>query len=118
MAEVEREMEQVKTNLEKQKIDIKSNAGKIKTDIENAMKNAKKSIENAKEELRNMKEFTNALEKDGLIDKSKTYRIEVKNGKLYIDDKKQSKEIRNKYSQYYKKGNFTININEGDDIRI
>ncbi|MEJ7682441.1 MAG: hypothetical protein WKG06_32235 [Segetibacter sp.] len=120
MAEVKKEMEQVKANLEKQKIDIKSNAAKIEADIEKAMKNAKRSIENAKEELKNLREFTDVLEKDGLIDKSKKYKIEVKNDELYIDGKKQSKEISDKYRQYYHKSNFTIDMNEGDDddIRI
>lgn len=118
MEEAAKEMEHMKANLEKQKAHIKLNSGKIKEDIEKAMKNAKKSIENAKEELRNMKEFTDVLEKDGLIDKSKAYKIEVKNGELYIDGKKQSKETSDKYRRYYRKSNFTIDMSEGDEFRI
>lgn len=117
MAEVAKEMKQVKANLEKQKARIKLNTGKIREDIETAMKNAKRSMEAAKEELRTMKEFTDALEKDGLIDKSKAYKIEAKNGELYIDGKKQSKETSDKYRRYYRKSDFTIDM-KGDEFRI
>lgn len=118
MEEAAKEMERVKANLEKQRAHIKLNTGKIREDIEAAMENAKRSIENAKEELRYMKEFTDELEKDGLIDKSKAYKIEVKNGELYIDGKKQSKEISDKYRRYYRKTDFTIDMSEGDEFRI
>ncbi|HKG69403.1 MAG TPA: hypothetical protein VKA92_11090 [Segetibacter sp.] len=118
MVEVKKEMEQVKANLEKQKAHIKINTGKIKENIEKAMKNAKISMEGAREELRNMKEFTDELEKDGLIDKSKAYKIAVKEGELYIDGKKQSKQISDKYRHYYRKSDFTIDMSAGDDIRI
>lgn len=118
MTNVKKQMEQVKVNLQKQKAEIKLNTAKINADIEIAMKNARKSIEGVKEELRNMKEFTNALEKDGLIDKSEAFRIEVKNVELYINDKKQSKEVSDKYRQYYKKSDFTIDTNDGNGIRI
>lgn len=118
MEEAAKEMDHVKANLERQKVQIKLNTGRVREDIENAMRKAKRSIENAKEELRNMKEFTDALEKDGLINKSKAYKIEVKNSELYIDGKKQSKEISDKYRQYYRKSNFTINMDEEDDTKI
>lgn len=118
MAEVAKEMEQVKANLQKQKAEIKLNTGKINADIEIAMKNARKSVEAAREEIKNLREFTDALEKDGLIDKSKAFKIEVKNGELYINDKKQSKEVSDKYRQYYKKSDFTIDTNEENGIRI
>ena len=118
IAEAAKEMEHVKVNLEKQKNNLKLNTIKIGANVKNAMKNAKRSIENAKDELRNMKEFTDELEKDGLIDKSKAYKIEVKNGELYIDDKKQTKEIFDKYRRYYRKSNFKINMSEGYEYRI
>lgn len=118
MVEMKKEMEQAKRNLEKQKTHLKLNTAKIKVDIENAMKRAKTSIENAKERLRNIKEFTDQLEKDGLIDKSKAYKIEVKGGELYIDGKKQPKKISDKYRNYYRKSDFTIDMSEGDDFII
>lgn len=118
MVEMKKEMEQVKRNLEKEKDHIKLNTGKIKANIEDAMKKAKISMKGAREQLRNMKEFTDELEKDGLIDKSKAYKIEVKGGELFIDGKKQPKKISDKYRNYYRKSDFTIDMSEGDDFRI
>jgi hypothetical protein len=118
MAKVAKEMEHVKANLQKQKIEVKLNTAKITADIKMAMKNAEKSIADAREEIENLREFTTALEKGGLIDKSKAFKIEVKNGELYINDKKQLKEVSDKYRQYYKKSNFTIDTNEEKGTRI
>ena len=125
MEDVKKQMEQVNATLQKQKFNLQIDAGKMRANIERAMKNAHMSLESAREEIKNLKEFTDALEKDGLIDKSKAYKIEVKDAELYIDGKKQSKETSDKYKKYYRKNNFTINMNEGDndksegdDVRI
>lgn len=118
MKEAARQLEKVKTNLQKQKADMQINGQKVKADIERAMKNAKQSIERAKEEIKNVQRFTEALEKNGLIDKSKPYKIEVKDGELYIDDKKQSKEVSDKYREYYRKSDFTIDMSKGNNFRI
>jgi hypothetical protein len=121
MAEVRRQMEKVRTDLELQRknfrVDIpKINRDEIRMNIENTMKDARKSIEKAREKLSNIREFTNELQKDGLIDKTKEYKIEVKEGELFINDKKQSKETSEKYKQYYFKDSFTINNDRG--VRI
>lgn len=116
--EVKKQLEKVKLNLQKQKFDIQLNGQKMKLDIERAMKQARQSLENAKDEIKNVKEFTDALEKDGLIHKSKAYKIEVKNGELYIDGKKQSKETSDKYRHYYRKSDFTIDMSAGDNFWI
>ncbi len=72
-------------------------------------------MEKAKREMLNFKEFTNELEKDGLIDKKKGYKLQLKDGELYINGTKQSKEISDKYSKYYQgKNNFTINMSLDD----
>ena len=47
-----------------------------------------------------LKEFTDALAADGLIDKKKGYTIEWKNGDLYINDKVQPKSVSDKYRKY------------------
>jgi hypothetical protein len=111
-------MEQVKLNFEKQKAEFRFNSGKMKENFEKSMKNGCRLMENAKEDLKNFMELTNALEKDGLMDKSKGYKIELQDDELYINDKKQSKEISDKYRKYYREGNFTIDINEENGIRI
>lgn len=118
MAEVQKELEQVKASFEKDKEVIKFNTKDFKLNIENALKKARISIESAKQKIENLKNFTEALQKDGLIDKSKAYKIEVKKGELYINDKKQTKEISNKYKQYYKDNNLSIDMNGENEYSI
>lgn len=115
--ELKKQMEKLKVDLQKQKMNIKLNAAKVDTrkiraNAEKAIKNAKESISKAREEIKNARDFTNALEKDGLIDKSKPYKIEVKDGELYLNGQKQSKEVSEKYRQYYKKDSFSIDTND------
>jgi hypothetical protein len=91
------------------------NSGKFKMQIQDAMKGAKQSMERAKQELQDMQEFTDQLEKDGLIDKKKGYNVEwKKEGDLYINGKKQTREISDKYSRYYKKDGYKIEMS-GDN---
>ncbi|HEX8356507.1 MAG TPA: hypothetical protein VF610_03810 [Segetibacter sp.] len=119
VAKVKAEMQKVKSELQKQKVNIvKLDSEKIKQDVQSAMKNAKESMMKAKEEIKNLQEFTEALEKDGLIDKKKGYKIEVKEGQLYINEQKQSKEVSDKYRKYYKKENFSLDMSEGDSFEI
>ena len=118
MKEVEKELEKAKRELHKQKFEMDLNKGKMRLEVKEAMQKAKQSLRSAHEEIENIKNFTDALQKDGLIDKSKAYKIEVKDGELFIDGKKQSKETSDKYRKYYKKSDFSINMSEGDDFRI
>jgi hypothetical protein len=103
------DMERLKTELSEQKLEVNIDLAKIKQDVNKAMEEARVSIEKAKVEIQLMKEFTDELDKDGLINKNKPFKIAVKEGDLYIDDKKQPKEVSDKYRKYYKKENFTIN---------
>lgn len=83
--------------------------------VNNALNNAKEGIESARIEIDRLKGFASDLEKDGLIDKKKGYRIEWKDGgDLYINGTKQSKEVSDKYHKYYKEGGYTIS-NDGDE---
>jgi len=101
-----------KMKLQMQELQNKFNSEEFKKQIENAMKDAKESIEKAKKNLQNIKDFTDQLQKDGLIDKKKGYSIEWKNGgQLYINGKKQPKEISDKYKKYYKKDGWRIEMN-------
>ena len=83
----------------------------MRDEAEQSMKKAKEEIAKAKLDLKNLKDFTNALDKDGLIDKKKDYKIKVEDGELFINGNKQSKETYEKYKPYYKKDNFSINSN-------
>ncbi len=91
---------------------------KIGPEIEKSMEKAKESIHKAKEELKQYKEFTNGLEKDGLIDKQKGYSIKHKNGELYIDTKKQGADVYNKYRSFLEKHKTFSLEKDGDDFNI
>jgi len=104
------DMEKMKEQMEELK--NKLNSDEFKKEIEKSLRDAKENIEKANKELQELKEFTGQLEKDGLIDKNKGYSIEWKNGgELYINGKKQPKEISAKYKKYYKKDGWRVEMN-------
>jgi len=83
--------------------------------VNNAMEKAAEGIENAKVEIKRWKDFVNDLDKDGLINKKDGYKLEWKDdGSLYINGKKQPKDVSDKYHKYYKEGGYTIS-NDGDE---
>lgn len=112
------DMQKIKTEM--QDLQLKLNNQDFKKQIDSAMKNANLEIEKAKKELQDLKNFTEALAKDGLIDKKKGYTIEwTKDGDLIINGTKQPKSVSDKYSQYYKKDGYKIKSNGGDnDLNI
>jgi hypothetical protein len=112
------QLERAKKQVEEERRQMELNNGRRKINIEKTMQHAKESMQKAKVELQNMRDFTDELQKDGLIDKKKPYKVEVKEGELYINGNKQSKEVSDKYRKYYKKDNFTINMEQNEGIRI
>lgn len=72
-----------------------------------------KNLPGWKRDLALMTELTTALGKDGLIDNRKLYNLEIKDGELYINGKKQPKEVSDKYRKYFRNDNYTI-TNDGD----
>lgn len=114
-SKMEKEMAEMQEKLKAQQLEIKIDGEKIRREVEEGMKKAKEGMEKAREEMRHLKAFTDELEKDGLIDKKKGYKVQVKDGELYINGTKQSKETSDKYRKYYRKDNFTINV-DGDSI--
>jgi hypothetical protein len=67
------------------------------------------------EDIRLMTLLTNALEQDGFINKRNAYKLEIKGNDFYINDERQTQEIRAKYQKYFRKGDdhYTIQ-NDGD----
>ncbi|HWI92206.1 MAG TPA: hypothetical protein VNT20_13075 [Flavisolibacter sp.] len=113
-------MDKIKVELDKVKdIDFKemeASLKKMRPEIEKSMQTAKESVEKAKKEMLEYKNFIDGLDKDGLIDKDKNYKIEYKNGELSINGKKQSAEVVKKYNSFLKdKKDFTI---KKDDDRF
>jgi hypothetical protein len=97
MDEVRKELENVKEEMEKNKFGLKEQ-----------MDNAKEGIEQPKAELKDYRELIDGLEKDGLINTKEDYSIKYKDDELYINGKKQSPEITDKYKSYFKENNTRI----------
>ena len=112
LAEAERQFEKNKKAQELQSEKLNENIGRS---LEETMKNLDKSLARAKEQLKELKKMTLEMEKDGLIKKGENATIKYKNGELFINGKKQSKEVTDKYKHYFKKGNVYINIEDKDE---
>ncbi len=109
MKKITDEVKEMQEKFNSKEFQDQFNSEKINQQINNAMKQAREGIDKAKQQVQQLKDFTEALQKDGLIDKSKGYTIEWKdNGDLYINGEKQSKQVSDKYSPYYKPGGYTI----------
>ena len=115
MKKIQKELESVQENINAEKIMAHVDMEKIKRNVDEGLAKARTGIERAKKELTLLKEFTGALEKDGLINKKKGFKIEIKNGEMYINGTKQSKEVNDKYHKYFKDEDYTIR-SDGDDI--
>jgi hypothetical protein len=98
------DMEKIKQEIEKAStIDMRKVEEEMKNigpQIEKSMKDATLNMEKAKTELKMYKSFIENLDRDGLIDKTKNYTIEYKNGALTINGKKQPAEVMKKYSSF------------------
>jgi len=115
MSQVKKEIERAKESINEAKISSKIDMSKLQETIEQSLAGARVGIEHAKKEIALLKEFTETLEKDGLINRKKGFKIEIKNGEMYINGTKQSKEVNDKYRKYFKDEDFTIR-SDGDSI--
>ncbi len=112
---INEKLKEVQGKLNSEEFRSQFNAQKMQEKIEEGMKNAQKDLDKTKETLLNYKALTNALQNDGLIDKKKGFSIQLKNGELFINGVKQSKETTEKYRKYYQgKNDFNIEINQND----
>lgn len=101
---VSKEIESAKVELEKSK------AAFEKIDFDKIMKEAGASIDKAKHMLLLQKEFFTELEKDGLINAKDGFTIEYKEKLLYINGKKQSEAVTDKYRHYIPGDDYKITI--------
>ncbi len=115
MKKVKEEIEAAKKHIDAEKIRSHIDMDKIKKSVDEGLSKARVGLELAKKELTLLKEFTEGLEKDGLIDKKKGFTLEIKNRELYINGTKQSKEVNDKYRKYFKDEDYTIR-SDGDDV--
>ncbi len=109
------EMQKVKEiNFDKIEEEMKNMGPKI----EASMKEAKESMAKAKEEMLAYKSFIDGLDKDGLIKKDQSYKIEYRNKELFINGQKQPASVTGKYQSFLDgKKDFTIS-KTSDDFNI
>lgn len=113
--EVDKEMARVKTELKSEKFKHDIDFEKIRKDVEKGLDEARAGIATAKKQLTKIKSFVDELDKDGLIDKDKNYKIQVKNHKLYINGKAQSEDVNKKYSKYLDEDDYSISKDADDE---
>jgi len=95
-------------DLRKELGNVKNEMEKNKLDMKEQMNKAKEGIEKAKKELEGYRQLIDGLEKEGLIDTDQDYSIKYKDGELFVNGKKQSQEITDKFKGYFKENNTRI----------
>ena len=106
--EIRKEMQKLKKELKSEKL---VNVDEINADIEKELTKAKKELDKSTLELKKMKAFTDLLEKDGLINQADGYKVDIKEGELYINGNQQSKEVTEKYKPFFPGNTFSIKHN-------
>ena len=110
LKEINRAVEEVKKEIAKIEAELKTE----KFDIKEALTGAHADLDKAREELKGYQEMVYGLEQDGLLNSWEDYKIEYKEGEVYVNGKKQLREVTNKYKKYFKKETVTIKKRNGD----
>jgi len=117
MSKIDMNKIKAEINMDKMK-DLEAELKKIGPEIEKSLEKAKVEIEKAKVELKEYKTFIDGLEKDGLINKKEGYKLEHKNGELFINGKKQPDNVYNKYKSFLEKHKSIKIDSDEDDFNI
>lgn len=117
MSKIDMNKIKAEINMDKMK-DLEIELKKIGPEIEKSLEKAKVEIEKAKVELKEYKTFIDGLEKDGLINKKEGYKLEHKNGELFINGKKQPDNVYNKYKSFLEKHKSIKIGSDEDDFNI
>ena len=118
ISDINRQMELSKLNLEESR---KAMQLALQFDVNKQMQKARVQLKGAKKQLDEINNFKEDLQKDELIKQNEPYEIEIKEGDLYINGKKQKNKISRKYKNRYPKffekgGQFKLN-NDSRKIR-
>lgn len=112
---IDKEMAKVKAELKAEKFKHNIDLDKVRQEVEKGLDEARVGIATAKKHLSKIRAFVDELDRDGLIDKDKNYKIQVKSHKLYINGKAQSDEVNKKYSKYLDEDDYSISKDERDE---
>lgn len=104
--EIRKELEKAKLELRKSKVEMQQ------IDMDKIMQEAREGIDKAKKELKRTRQMFTEMEKDGLIDTKKGFKIGYKKNELFINGVKQSQQVADKYRSYFNEGedDFEISI--------
>lgn len=108
--EVKKELE----NAKKEMARVKSAMKHQKMDMKKELEKAKVDIDKAKVELKGYQDMIYDMEKEGLVNTKEDYSIEYKDGDLFINDKKQSQDVADKYKKYIKQKRIAIKKVDGN----
>ncbi len=107
MEKIKKEMEKVRDiDMKKLEADLSKMKEELKDigpRIDKELANAKVEIEKAKVEIKEFKGFVDGLEKDGLISKKEGFTLKHENGELFINGKKASEQVYNRYRDFLQK---------------
>ena len=118
MAEIKKQVEGLKEKMENGEMKITMDSVTLNKTIRESIGRARLGMGKAREELNHLKTFIDVLHNDGLIDKKKAYKVELRDGDLYINDRIQPKETTEKYKQYYWKEHFMITSQGRDSLYL
>ncbi len=106
MDEIRKELANAQKEMEKSREEFKN------IDMPKIMREAQEGIDKAKQELKQIKAMFNEMEKDGLINSKKGFKIEYKDKNLFINGTKQPEQVTDKYRKYFKDDHFEITIDK------
>lgn len=114
LADTKRQVELSKREIER---GTKSLRLALNGDIDRQLQSARIQLKEANKKLEELNAFKADLENDGLIKQDEAYDIEIKDGDLYINGKKQKNKVAEKYKKKYpayfeKGGQFKLNNNK------
>ncbi|MDB5229562.1 MAG: hypothetical protein JWN76_367 [Chitinophagaceae bacterium] len=118
MVKLKKDMEGLKEKMKSEQFKMALDTVRLNKTIRESMDKARVSLDRAKEEIKHLKSLVDVLDKDGLINKKKAFKLELKEGDLYINDVKQSKETTSKYKEYYWKDHFSIRSDGQDSMYL
>ncbi|MEJ7735890.1 MAG: hypothetical protein WKF97_00575 [Chitinophagaceae bacterium] len=124
---IKKEIQQAQSNWQKESVEIQKQLQEARKEmkentvrVQDELSKAKADISQAKDQLQGYKTMISEMESEGLLNTSEDYAIEYKADELFINGKKQHREVAARYKRYFKnehitikkvKGNFSINNN-------
>lgn len=102
LAQAKREIKESHENMARELALVKKEMAENKYKIRESLDEARNEIEKTRLEYLGYRTMIGEMQKEGLITDPKNYRVEYKDGDLYINDKKQSSVLTDRYRKYFK----------------